>query len=712
MDDVLRQVVGVFAEEVKEQAHRIAAAVLAMDGDPAAIPLQVEELYRQAHSLKGSSSSLGVTELEILAHTLEDAWLPIRRARGRLSATLVDASLRAMDAARLRAAGLVADDAQGLDAVQKASSELAVIASGEESATVAAAEEPEAEPAAAPVAATEGGETLRVAAEHLSSLERRIDELRQIRDRFDHRTSTVSALIQTLERMWHKSRGDKKDRDSVDALYHVLRQLSAFRRDLIDDAERSHGNLLQLEESLLAMRMVPASLLREPLARAVRDTCRRTDKDARFEFDGGDAQIDRRLLEQLKSPLLHLVRNAVDHGLEPTVVREAMGKSARAQVRVSVEQRGREVLISVRDDGRGIDGNKVRRKAIDLGLVGEAEAERLADRELHELLFRPGFSTADEVTEVSGRGVGLDVVRDAILRLQGRIELLSQPGSGTEFQLVVPLTIASSEVMLIEECGRTFALPLSSIVRIVRAANTDLRLTGGRAVFHYDEQSVPVVRLSRLLGLTEQHDGSAFRTVALLRSGEELVALVCERLLGWQDLVMRPLPAELQSLKLLSTAAILPNGQPIFVLSPRALVETATVASEERAERAAQPGTILVADDSITTRSLLRNTLETSGFRVRIATDGDEALRLAFAETFDLIVSDVRMPRLDGFSLTARLRADPRTARVPVVLFSSLDSDEDRRRGSASGANAYLTKGAFDRGQLLDVIGSLIRGAS
>jgi two-component system chemotaxis sensor kinase CheA len=737
MDDVLRQVVGVFADEVKEQAQKIASALLAMESDPSLKGEHIEELFRQAHSLKGSSASLGVEELERLGHNLEEALMPLRRGRGTLTPLLVDTALRAMDAARMRADGLVADNEVGREEVKRAAIELITLAERGEGVIEGAGESDSVNAnvnASVNVNANESvnvnvnagenvnananadvrpddGETLRVAAARLHALERRLDELRSVRGRLDQRAAATTALIQAMERLWREARDS---RVAPDELYQLLRQLGALRRDLYDDAELAQANAVELDENLRAMRMVPAALVEEPLTRAVREACRRTGKEARLDFRGGDAQIDRRLLEELKNPLLHLVRNAVDHGVEGQVVREAVGKPTRATISVSFEQRGRDVRLEVRDDGRGVDLLQVRKKAVERQLYSEEEAARLSDGEAQDLLFRPGFSTAAEVTELSGRGVGLDVVRDAVLRLHGRIELRSEPGQGTMFLLSLPLTVAASELMLIEEGGRPFALPLSSIERIVRARDAELRTVGGRTLYHLDDQPIPVVRLARVLGLAERHEGTPFRTLAVVRGGPsgERAAVVCELLLGSRDLVLRPLPPELQSLRLLANAAILPNGQAIFTLSPRALVEAA---NELRPAPAPAPKGlqryILVADDSITTRALVRNALEASGFRVRTAADGDEAFRLALAEPFDLVVSDVRMPRLDGFGLTARLRAHPRTARIPVVLFSSLDSEEDKRRGSQSGANAYLTKGAFDRGHLLDVVANLIRGS-
>jgi two-component system chemotaxis sensor kinase CheA len=723
MDALLLQIAPIFAAEANDQAQKIASALLAMESDPSLIPGHIEELYRQAHSLKGSSSSLGIADLATLAHNLEEALTPVRRRLVMLSPQLVDVALRAMDAVRLRVEGIVADTDGGQAEVQRCIEALGRLADPISAQIDLQPQQVETQLerpglAGSPSLSQDDGEILRVDVARLGALENRLADLRTLRGRLDHRALEAASLVQTAERIWQSTRSeisDKREEDaSRDALYQLLRQLTNLRRDLLEDAEFSQISAVEVDENLRAMRMIPASLLGEFLQRAVRDACRQTNKNAQFVLTGGEVQIDRRLLEELKGPLLHLVRNAIDHGVEELEVREATGKPSRATVEVSIEQRGRDLVVEVRDDGRGIDPNAVRQKAIERGLLTNEEAFLLQEDDVQELLLRSGFSTSEKVTELSGRGVGLDVVRDAAFRLHGRIDIKSTLGRGCAVTLLVPLTVAASETMLVEESGRIFALPQSNLERIVRVRSEALQTTGGRSFFHLDDLPIPVVGLARLLGLTERVEGSGHRMLAVVRGMGERAALICERFLGTADLFMRPLPLELQSLPLINALTILPSGQAIFVLSPRALVDAAH-ARDERSDPhgtrgLGRPRTILVADDSITTRLLLRSSLETSGFRVRTATDGEEALRLALNEPFDLVVSDVRMPRLDGFELTGRLRANTRTSKIPIVLFSTLDSEEDHRRGAASGANIYLTKSAYDRGELLNVIQRLVRG--
>ena len=714
MDPALREVVLVFVEELREQLGHIGAALTAMERDATAIPTAIEELYRQAHSWKGSAASLGLEELERLAHDLESALLPVRRAEAPLTAELLDAAFRAVDAASARIPGLIAESAEGYDDVAAAIARLGAFIGGAASSPPPVDVAPPASAAAAspvePVSPAEPAidpesESVRVTVARLTALERGVDDLRALRSGLETQAEAAAAAVHSVDQLWRAARDGH--RVEPGALFGLLSRLRGMRRALVDDAESLQSQVVATDETLRVMRMVPAANLAEPLGRALRDACKRTGKDARLVVDGGDVQLDRHVLEELKGPLLHIVRNAVDHGVEEPEVREAIGKPARARVELSLRQELRTLHVEVTDDGRGVDIEAVRRKAEERGLIAADEAERLDEAQAIDLLFASGFSTADSVTELSGRGVGLDVVRDAATRLSGSVTMTSTMGRGTKVHLAVPLTVAAAEGIVFEERGRRFALPLAQVERVVRAAAHELGDAGGRTIYHLDDEPLPIVRLSSLLDAPPLGGKSAV-TVVVARAAAGRVGVACERLIGQRELLLRPLPLELSTLEHLGGVALLPTGEAIFVLSATALARAAAerkrhVPAARRRERS-----VLIADDSITIRSLLRHALESAGFRVRTAADGEEALQLAAAETFDLVVADVRMPRLDGLALTARLRAAARTARLPVVLFSSLASSQDREAGRAAGASAYLSKREFDRGELVDVIAQLL----
>lgn len=741
MDDILRQVIGVYVEEVREQTQRIAQALLNMEGDPNKISTEIEELYRQAHSLKGSSGSLGIDELEQLAHWLESALTGVRRRREPLTPMMVDAGLRAMEAAQVRTTGLIAENDIGAAEVRECTDALRQLAETLSSSAATASNSTQSAPPRAPpipevslaTALAEGTaaeltgsvsvdtadvtDAIRVSLERLSAFERRSDELRALRGRLERQSGEIGHVARNLEKLLRETHVEPDLANALlptlrDEIQQLLRALRGTRRDLIEDVESLQIITTDFEENLRALRLVPAALLAQPIQLAVREAARVTGRDVQLVVTGDQVHLDRLLLEELKNPLLHLVRNAVDHGIEPMEVREAIGKSSRGRIRVDIEQRGGQIEITVTDDGRGIDATAVRNKAAERGLVTLQEAEQLTEKEVYKLLLLPGFSTADTVTKLSGRGVGLDVVKTSVNRLHGELTIHSTIGEGTRFSISVPMTVLASRMLLVMDRDWPFALPQSSVTRVVLVRRNRLLPVAGHIVCELDGQTVMVARLSKLLGIGDSVDESTSLPLILLRTPGTPVGILCERILGEHDLVVRALPEELQSQPMLNAAAILPNGTALFVLSASTLIETALQQKPQPPEDKKQPGIILVADDSITTRSLLRSVLEVGGYKVRTAADGDEALRLLRSEPVHLLVSDVRMPRLDGFSLIARLRADPRTAHIPVVLFSSSDSEEDRRRGMASGANAYLSKGAFDRGHLVDVVRNLLRGVA
>ncbi len=719
MDDILRQVIGIYVEEVREQTERITQALLAMENDPQQIPFEIEELYRQAHSLKGSSGSLGLADMEQLAHIFESALSGVRRGKKPLTAAMVDAGLRAMEAAMGRTAGLLAETDQGSEALQAAIATLQQFIEPHASSLSGSLPNSEvAERAPAPASmesATEAGDLIRVSLDRLAAFERRSDELRVLRGRLDRQVGELGHLARHLDKLLRELRGQPRLGPETlgsmrENMQQLLRSLRNAQRDLSEDVESLHVTTADFDENLRTLRLVPAGLLTHPMQLAVREVCRTAGRDVQLQISGDHVHLDRVLLEELKNPLLHLLRNAVDHGIEPLDVREAIGKPSRGRISVSIEQHGGQIEITVSDDGRGIDLNAVRLKAIERRLLSELDAQNLSEQDAYKLLLLPGFSTADAVTKLSGRGVGLDVVNTAVVRLHGQLDIHSVLGQGTRFVISVPMTVLASRMLLLTDRDWPFALPQANVARVVLVRPDMLISLGGHTVFELDGQTVVVARLGRLLGIGELPERSPSLPLLILRHQGTPVGVLCERILGEHDLILRALPPELKAHRPLSAAALLPNGTAVFVLAASVLIEMALSARDLLQDKPPRSGTILVADDSITTRSLLRSVLEVSGYQVRTAADGDEALRLLRSEPVHLLVSDVRMPRLDGYSLIARLRADPRTAHIPVVLFSSSDSEEDRHRGMAFGANAYLSKRAFERGHLVGVIKNLLSG--
>ena len=431
-------------------------------------------------------------------------------------------------------------------------------------------------------------------------------------------------------------------------------------------------------------------------------------KRATLVIEGGDTEVDRSVIEQIRAPLTHLLRNAIDHGLESAEERERSGKPPEGTITLSASQRGDTLLVEVRDDGAGIDPARIRSHAVDRRTLSQEAADVTSDAETLRLIFRAGFSTRGVVTDLSGRGVGLDVVRDAIERLRGSVEVDSVIGEGARFSLQVPLSVASAQCVMVGVSGMTFALPISNVARILRLTKDQTERADGRLVFPIDGDPTPISSVADVLGLDgvrEPVNGSPHPAV-VLASGERRIVFVVDELIGTQTLVLKSLPAPLVRLRNISGAAVLGTGEVVGVLNAADLVRrddpagawsTAFGGDVSSGEGGPDAPLILVVDDSSVTRTMVKGILEIAGYRV-------QAWELLRSRPFDLLVSDVNMPEMSGFDLTEKVRSDRLLRHVPVILVTALDSLEDQARGAEVGADAYITKGAFNDERLIDAV--------
>jgi two-component system chemotaxis sensor kinase CheA len=487
-----------------------------------------------------------------------------------------------------------------------------------------------------------------------------------------------------------------------DALERALADAAAGGRGLV----RTAGDL---DAGVRSLRMVPFGEAGHGLERTVRDLALAAGKEVVFKLVGHEVELDRAVAEQLKSPLLHLVRNAVDHGIESPRERAAAGKPASGVITVSAALKGAQVEIAVRDDGRGLDRPRIREEARARGMP-----ESHDDRDLLALVFHPGLSTARALTAVSGRGVGLDVVKSQVNALHGTVALESVAGSGTTFTLTVPLTITLIRALLVESAGRTFAVAATQVLGLRRLSRSEVRNVGGREMLAVNQGLLPLVSLAGALGLpAPRRDRGQGGFVVLVEAGTSRVAFAVDELLAEQDLVVTGLGRRLRRVPHVAGCALLEDGDIALILSAAELAESTLRAPLPRLLlSAAAPETVrrrlLVADDSVTTRTLEKAILEEAGYEVRLAADGHQAWRILQDEAIDLVVADVEMPGMDGFTLTDTLRHSAALGRIPVVLVTSLSSDKDRARGMEVGANAYIVKSGFGRDGLLEAVGQLL----
>jgi two-component system, chemotaxis family, sensor kinase CheA len=644
-----------FEDESRARLDAIARHAMALEaGDPPAEAL--DAMFRDAHTLKGGAAVVGLEAVAARLHAFEQLLDELRARRRALTPEIVDHLLREADGLR------------------------ALILGG----PAPPREEPGPEPAPHPVLASRpavpapaepgGGDTVAVPVRRLDELVRLVGE-------------STAAQLRVGRLIEERLAGDPAAADE----YHRLARV-----------------LGDLRERTMRARMVTLATIAAPLQRTVRDVARARGRAVAWELAGGETEVDRHVLETLRDPLVALVRNAVDHGIEDPPERRARGKPAEGTVRVQGVQLGSDVVISVADDGAGIDFDAVRTAT---GRHGATDADLLA------ALFEPGVTTAAEVTEVSGRGVGLDAVRDAVEGLRGRVEVHAAQGAGTEFRITVPMTLAALRCVLVEAAGRRFALPLHAAAVLVQATGDTLTRAEGRPAVRVGPEAVALADLAEVLDLAPARAADGPAVVVATPHGR--LALRVDALIGRREVVVQDLGRVLPRLPLVGGASVEPDGTLLLVLDPGALVARARsqvlarpaaprrLGAGGEPEPAARPhraARLLVVDDALMVRELERSILERAGYAVRVAADGAEALAMLRREPADLVLTDLEMPGLDGFALTRAIRADAGLAGIPVLVLSGRESADERRRAHEAGANEFLFKSGFDEHALLRAV--------
>ncbi|MEV6348750.1 response regulator [Actinoplanes sp. NPDC051851] len=676
-----------FRVEARELADQISAGVLDLDQRPG--PEPVARLLRVAHTLKGAARVVKQKEIADRAHAFEEVLVPHREDPAALAAGEMRELLRLNDeiSAQVRALEQPAPPP----------------------APVESAAAPDAEPVDEPI---------DLAPQRATSAE--LDDLLEAINEATSRMAPLRAGCQVMERLRRNAEtladqlrsgrapGSSAGRASAARIAGELGSAGRRMTDAVDQIEREMDDVRAKAESL---RLVPAGSIFTALRRAVRDAAVSEGRRVRFLSAGGEVRLGSHLLGPVSAAFLHVVRNAVVHGIEPEQERQGAGKPAEGTITFEVERRGRYASFLCTDDGRGFDVAGLRRAAESRGLLGASGRD--GEAEVMELVMHGGISTSPSVTEVAGRGIGMDVLRDAAAQLHGEVSVRSTPGQGAIVELTVPLTLLSMTGLMVEAGGSVATLPLDA-VRACARLDADEAVTAaatGRLVF--EGVAVPFLPLAEALyvGTEIFDDDSGPGAAVVLKAGETTVAIGVDRLLGTHALVARPLPDLAPSTDAIANVAVDADGNPRLVLDPMGLA--AMVLYNDAGGRAfvaptTPPLPILVVDDSLTTRMLERSILESAGYEVDLAASGEEGLDRARARRYGLFLTDIDMPGIDGFTFVERTRAEPELANVPAILVSSRSSAEDRERGTRAGASAYVVKGEFDQEELLNHIRRLV----
>jgi two-component system sensor histidine kinase and response regulator WspE len=533
-------------------------------------------------------------------------------------------------------------------------------------------------------------------------------------------------LAAMLDAAFHAAVGGIPPEQFADLIADTRRQCTACKQELNektgdfdDHAARAEDLNARLYREVIASRMRPFGDGSQGLPRLVRDMARALGKEAKLVVVGDRTEVDRDILEKLEAPLSHLIRNAVDHGLEATETRTAAGKPVAGTITLEARHRAGMLHVTVSDDGAGIDLNRLRQKVIDRGLNAPEVAARLTEAELLEFLFLPGFSTAASVTEFSGRGVGLDVVQDTVRKVGGNVRITTARGKGTTFHLQLPLTLSVIRAVVVDVAGEPYAFPHTRIDRLIRVRRDAVRSIEHRQFVTVDGANVGLVMAGQLLDIPSPTPNTPELPVVLLGDGTGEYGLIVDSFRGEQDLVVRPLDARLGKVPNLSAAAILDDGSPVLIVDVEDLLRSmdqfiqtgSLVRCETRPSGLGRKKRVLVVDDSITVREVERQLLLHKGYEVAVAVDGMDGWNKVRAERYDLLVSDIDMPRMNGLQLVQAVRADDRLRDLPVIIVSYKEREEDRMRGLEVGANAYLTKSSFHDNRFMEAVIDLIGSA-
>lgn len=778
-DDELREL---YQASATERIGKLEQGLLHLEQNPSD-GAKLEELLREAHTLKGDSRMLGLNEIEMLIHQLEDCLAAIQRGEDTFDPQSCDRYYQALDAISQLAHHAITgeevdvntfqiltllmgaenelaseapsspeDDLFG-DSITPIPSEIESVSDsktlfeddlfGDATPTVALPQVAITnQKTDATVKSTNEQiiDTIRVEPKKLDALMAQAGELAVVKQRIGKQNDQIQQINRLYEQWSQNSRHYnllfrqieqslapeylKSFHNFVVDTQKNLERLETLVKQLQERNEKDHTNLdvvsNRIEKGIRNLRLLPLANVFNLFSRLIRDLAKQQKKQINLEIEGGNTLADKRILEELKDPLLHIIRNAIDHGIETPSERESKGKAPTATIKILGYQSGNSIIVEIKDDGRGLDLEQIKQTALRKGVHTEAELAQMSEQQIQSLIFASGFSTRTKVTDISGRGVGLDVVRANVEKLKGSIEVTSTPNQGCQFQLRLSSAIATTKALILKVDRNAYALPIEFVTKILLLSQQDIFTLTGDRIITLNESPVSVSWLADILELPLNIPAFATTTnttkkiipCIIVKSGTELIGILVEEILTQQEIILKPQSKLIQRVRNFSGATILDNGEVCMVLNPSDLVSSSKKSSQTHTTQFLESNptklSLLLVEDSIVIRTQMKRILESAGYRVTTAVDGLDGFDKLRQGKFDGIISDVEMPNLDGLSLTERIRQYPEYQELPVILVTTLAKEEDKRRGVQAGANAYLTKGDFDQSLLIDTLNRLI----
>lgn len=715
-----------FIEESRKHIAQLSSGLIALEQNPDDRE-QIDTIFRAAHTIKGSSNMMNFGVISEFAHTIENSLSMLREGKAVLDKDLTDILLKCVDIL----SSMIDEAEESRDVTPPSDELLKELSSLQDRSASKEHTRPESHlPEQAidkeqKTPQTEHKErrkrqrvtkdTFIIKTEKLDNLIKLIAELSLWNINLENSLQEINNTIWLSNRL-HKS----VDSDTPHTLAHTIQELKVstdkLASFLMNDIHTLNQLNIELRESLLNIKLVPIAVIFEKLPRVVREVSARFGKKINFTMSGADTELDKTIIDMIDESMIQMIRNAIDHGIEPPEVREQAGKPALGNISIHAGYERGMCRIQITDDGAGVNVPQLLKNAQERGLISTSEAERIQKHPTPEavanLMFTPGLSASRIITDLSGRGVGMDIVHENIIRkLNGSVRVDTTPGQGTTITIWLPLNTAMMNVTIFRIGDRQLAVPTPAIVEILRTKGTEMIEVVDRTAIRQREQIIPIVRLGSILKINEEtSQQEQDPLVLIIRTDSGQVALITDEIIMQDNFVINSLPDHLKDTPWVSGCIITGAFSIVNLLNPRHLLEFSQQHSQKKSKEPEHKRIIqiLVVDDSISTRDIEKSILESYGYQVELASDGQEAYELTQDHQYDLVITDIEMPRMDGITLTKTLRKEKSYRHTPIILVSSRDSQEDKAKGAQAGADAYIVKSAFDQNNLIQTIKTLV----
>lgn len=754
-EEFLKRLQAMFMVEAEEHVNVLSTGLIELEKNPNSkktVEL-IESIFREAHSLKGAARSVGRNDIESICQVLESTFAKLKNDRLSFSADQFDLIHKAIDTiSKIVTGAAIISPSEERELVKQLQSignakqpknkvvkhkaavnipttikTAAEVSSGKLTTQAELVEEKslQFESVRIPTAKLD---PLFLQAEQMIQSKvaaaQRVVELRGMHDLID---SWKRELIKMYS--LHSASSPAQPKEIINWANERMEELERTVNSIINELESDQRSLNRMidehVESMKKILMLPISTITEGFPKLVRDLARAQNKEVEFSIYGKEVEVDKRILEELKDPLVHIIRNCIDHGIKTKADRLKAKKTSFGTIALSFSaMEGHNLEISISDDGDGINVSKVISAAIKAGIITKGSEEIISPQEVQDLIFKSGITTSPMITDISGRGLGLAIVREKVGKLGGTVSVESQPNIGTMFRIQLPLTLSTSRAVLVRTGDNLFFIPTANVERAIRISEEKIKTTENKETILLDKEIIGIVKFGDVLGIRNKGNGSARKAgvdqptntiqIVVLKNDEKRIGFVVDEIFDELQILVKKLGKQLVKVRNISGATVLGNGKVVPIINVSDLMHSATQISalvnepKEGVADMAKNYRILVVDDSITSRTLIKSIVESAGYIVESAIDGVDAYTKLLVGEFDLIVSDVDMPRMNGFELTAKMRKEKKLADLPVVLVTALESREDRELGIDVGANAYIVKSSFDQSNLLEVIEKLL----